>query len=145
MTGVQTCALPISLVALLGGEVHVGILGVDVVEAHVRSGRLRALGVTAAQRLAGMPELPTLAERGISGYEFSSWYGVLAPAATPAPVIDALNSHLVRALANPELAARLSRDGTRIVASTPAAFGAHLKAEIARWRGVVRAAGLRTD
>ncbi len=134
-----------ALIAILSGEADVGILGFDVVISHVRTGRLRALGMTGARRTPALPELPTIAEAGVPGYEFSSWYGVLAPAGTPSGIVNALHEHLVKAMRAPELAERLTRDGTDIVATSPAQFTAHIKAELARWSKVVAAAGLRAD
>lgn len=134
-----------ALIAILSGEADIGILGFDVVISHVRSGRLRALGMTGAKRSPALPDTPTIAEAGVAGYDFASWYGVLAPAGTPAGVVNALHEHLVKAMRAPELAERLVRDGTDIVATSPAQFAAHIKAELARWSKVVAAAGLRAD
>lgn len=134
-----------ALIAILSGEADIGILGFDVVISHVRSGRLRALGMAGAKRSPALPDTPTIAEAGVAGYDFASWYGVLAPAGTPAGVVNALHEHLVKAMRAPELAERLVRDGTDIVATSPAQFAAHIKAELARWSKVVAAAGLRAD
>jgi len=134
-----------ALIAILSGEADVGILGFDVVISHVRTGRLRALGMTGARRSPALPDVPTIAQAGVPGYEFASWYGVLAPAGTPAGVINALHEHLVKAMHAPELAERLARDGADIVATSPAQFAAHIKAELARWAKVIAAARLRAD
>ena len=134
-----------ALIAILSGEAEVGILGFDVVISHVRTGRLRALGMTGARRSPALPEVPTLAEAGVPGYEFASWYGVLVPAGTAAGVVTALYEHLAKAMRAPELAERLAREGTDIVATPPAQFAAHIKAELARWAKVVAATGLRAD
>ena len=93
-----------------------------------------------------MPDLPTVAEAGVPGYTFSTWYGVLAPAGTPAAIIRTLNDHIVKAVRGPELARRFSYEGAEAIASQPAEFAAHIKAELVRWEKVVRASeGLRAD
>lgn len=135
----------LALAALLGGETHFGFLGVMTVVQHVRTGRLRALGVTGPRRTPALPEVPTVAEAGIPGYEFESWYGVLAPAATPEIRVIALNGHLRNTLLAPDVVERLGKDGTEIIASSPQEFGQHLRAELAKWARVVKQAGLRPD
>ena len=112
---------------------------------HIKSGRLRSLAVTSAQRLTAMPELPTIAETGIAGYEVTNWYGVLAPAAIRRPVLDRLNRSIVDALRTPELTERFQRDGVEPLGSSPAEFQKHILDEIAKWERVVRAAGIQTD
>lgn len=134
-----------SLISILNGETDLGILGFDVVISQVRNGRLRALGITSTKRAPALPELPTIAEAGVQAYEFASWYGVLAPAGTPASIINALSEHIVKAMRAPDLAGRLTRDGTEIVASSPAQFASYIKTEIARWATVVKEAGLRAQ
>ncbi|HXF67108.1 MAG TPA: tripartite tricarboxylate transporter substrate binding protein [Burkholderiales bacterium] len=135
----------LALAALLGGETHLGFLGVMTVVQHVRTGRLRALGVTGPKRTPALPEVPTVAEAGVPGYEFTSWYGVLAPAATPEVRVIALNGHLRNTLLAPDVAERLGKDGAEIIASSPREFGRHLRAELAKWAKVVKQAGLRPD
>jgi tripartite-type tricarboxylate transporter receptor subunit TctC len=105
---------------------------------------LRALGISSAQRSSALPELPTLAQAGVPGYEFTTWYGVLAPAGTQADVINVLNDHIVRAVRSPELAQRFAYEGVEVVASSPAQLASHIKAELARWAKVVKESeGLR--
>jgi tripartite-type tricarboxylate transporter receptor subunit TctC len=109
---------------------------------HVKSGRLRALGVTTARRSKVFADLPTVAESGVPGYDTATWFGMLAPAGTPAAIISRLNAELVRTLKSPEVLKRLAPDGAEPVGSTPAQFGEHLAREIARWRKVVMDAGI---
>jgi tripartite-type tricarboxylate transporter receptor subunit TctC len=130
---------------MLGGETHVSFIGVLPAIPNVRSGRLRGLGVTGLKRSPALPELPTIAEGGLPGYEFSSWYGVLAPRAVPGPRVVALNGHLRNALQSAEMEERFSRAGAEIIASTPEAFGKHLRAELAKWARVVKEAGLKAE
>ncbi len=105
--------------------------------------RLIAVGTT--KRLAVLPDVPTVAESGVPGYEATQWYGILAPAATPRELVLRLNAEIVRALRQPAVRERLAADGTVPVGNTPEEFGAHIKAEIARWAPVVKASGARPE
>ena len=134
-----------ALAALLGGESQLSFLGVVAIVQHVKSGRLRGLGVTADKRSAALPEVPTIAEAGVPGYEFTSWYGALLPSATPENRVIALNGHLRNALRSPEMAERFAREGADIVASSPQEFAKHLRAELVKWGKVVRESGLKAE
>jgi len=134
-----------ALAAILGGEADLSFLGVVPVVPYVKAGKMRALGITSTRRSPILPALPTIAESGVPGYEFASWYGVLAPAGTPASIITALNTAIVKAMHTSDLAERISREGADIIASSPAQFDAHIKAELVRWAKVVKAAGLHAD
>ncbi len=112
---------------------------------HIKPGRLRPLAVTSPQRSPALPDLPSVAEAGIAGYEVTNWYGVLAPVATRKPVIDRLNRGIVEALRTPELTERLQKDGVEPIGSAPAEFQKHIHAEIAKWERVVAAAGIKAD
>jgi tripartite-type tricarboxylate transporter receptor subunit TctC len=130
---------------LIGGQVELAMTGAPAVMPHVKAGKLRALGVSSLQRMEGFPELPTIAESGVSGFEAIQWYGVVAPAGTPEPVIAKLNAEVNRALATPELKARLVAEGAEAAPTTPQAFGAFIAAEIERWRPVIQKAGLKAE
>jgi len=134
-----------ALIALLGGEVDFGVIGIEAVVPHMPSGKLRALAITGKTRSAMLPELPTVVEAGVPGYEFTSWNGVLAPAATPANTINLLNEQITRAIRAPDLAERFAKEGTEVIASTPAQFAAHIKSELQRWAKVVKEMGLKGD
>jgi tripartite-type tricarboxylate transporter receptor subunit TctC len=134
-----------ALIAILNGEVGVSFLSLVAVTGHVANGRMRALGLTSAKRSKVMPQLPTVAEQGVPGYEFGAWFGVYAPAATPAPVIKTLNDTITRALRDPAVAERFDKEGAEIFASSPDGLAKHLKAELALWARVVKSAGLRID
>lgn len=134
-----------ALAALLGGETQMSFLGVLAVVQHINTGRLRALGVTGRKRSPALAEVPTIAESGLPGYEFTSWYGVLAPRATPPELIAALNGHFRNALQGPEMAERFGRVGAEIVAGSPEEFGRYLRAELVKWARVVKEAGLKAD
>jgi tripartite-type tricarboxylate transporter receptor subunit TctC len=111
----------------------------------VRAGRLRALGVTSASRIAGVPDIPTIAEGGVPGYESLQWYGLVAPAATPREIIVRLNKEAVAILRSPDVTARLANDGGIVVASTPEEFGAYIRAETEKWAKVAKAAGIKPE
>lgn len=134
-----------ALIAILNGEAGVSFLSLVAVTGHVANGRMRALGVTSARRSKVMPNLPTIAEQGVTGYEFGAWFGIYAPAATPAPVIRALNDAITRALRDASVAERFDKEGAEIVGSSPDELAKHVKAELALWAKVVKSAGLRRD
>jgi tripartite-type tricarboxylate transporter receptor subunit TctC len=109
---------------------------------HIKAGRLRPLGVTSGKRSAAMPDLPTIAEAGVAGYEVTNWYGVLAPAKVPRPLVERLNRSIVEALRSPDLAERFRADGVELIGSAPADFHKHIQAEIRKWEKVVAAVGI---
>jgi tripartite-type tricarboxylate transporter receptor subunit TctC len=111
----------------------------------VKSGKLRALGVSTDKRNTALPEVPTVAEAGVPGFSFSGWYAVLAPAKTPKEIAAALNREIVALLQAPEIRERLAAEGSTVVASTPEALRAHLQRDIAKWQKVVKAANIRLD
>jgi tripartite-type tricarboxylate transporter receptor subunit TctC len=135
----------LALAALLGGETQVSFIGVMVAVAYANTGRMRMLGVTGRKRARALADLPTLAESGLPGYEFTSWYGVLAPRATPHDKVVALNGHFRNALLVPDTAERLTRMGFDIIGGTPENFGRHLRAELAKWAKVINATGLKAE
>ena len=100
---------------------------------------------TGARRLAALPELPTVAESGVPGYEVASWYGLLAPAQTPRAIVDRLNREVVAILRQPEVRDRLAADGAEAVGNSPEEFAAHIRRELARWAAVIKAAGIRPE
>jgi tripartite-type tricarboxylate transporter receptor subunit TctC len=134
-----------ALIAILNGEASVSFLSLIAVTGHMASGRMRALGITTAKRSKVTPQLPTIAEQGVAGYDFGAWFGVYAPVATPAPVIKTLNDTITRALRDPQVAERFDKEGAELVGGPPSVLAAHLKAELALWAKVVKSAGLRID
>ena len=130
-----------ALVSLVAGEVALTITGVPPLMPHVKSGRLRALGVSTTRRIPQLPEVPTLIEAGVPGYEVVQWYGLLAPARTPAPIVAQLNAEVVKALRTPEVRDRFSAEGADPIGSSPSEFRDYIKSEIARWRPIVQAFG----
>lgn len=127
---------------LIAGHVPVMMPNMLSAQPHIKSGRLRALGVTGTKRAPGADDIPTIAEAGVPGYEAVQWYGVLAPAGTPAAIIDKLHAGVVRALQNPDVRKRLNNDGAEAVGSSPAEFGAYIRAETEKWARVIKTAGI---
>lgn len=132
-----------ALASVLGGETDMTIPSLAAALPQIKAGRVRALAITSAERSPLVPELPTVAEAGVPEYVFTSWVGLLVPAATPADVVTALNGHLVKAIRSPDVASRFTADGTQLIAGTPQQFAAHLKAETPRWAKVVQASGIK--
>jgi tripartite-type tricarboxylate transporter receptor subunit TctC len=126
---------------VISGQLQLMFNGIPSSVPHLRSGRVRALAVTAAARSAVAPELPTIAEAGYPGAESTSWTGILVPAGTPDIVVERLNAALVKSLQYPDVMARLAADGALPVGNSPAAFGAYIKSEMAKWARVVKASG----
>jgi tripartite-type tricarboxylate transporter receptor subunit TctC len=133
------------IVDLLGGQVQVAFPTMVAGLVHARAGRLRALAVTSAQRSKAAPELPTMAEAGIPGYEATNWYGLVGPAKMPPAVVARLNSETARILALPEVRDRLSAQGMDPSALSPDAFAAYMASEIQKWARVIKAARVKTE
>ena len=131
-----------ALSALIAGEVQVSFTSAVIIP-HYKAGRLKTLAVTGAKRTPLAPELPTIAEAGVPGYEVSGWYGMVAPAKTPAAVIARLNTAINRAL--PELRERYANLGMDPAGGTAAGFDAHLKSERDKWAQVVKISGAKVD
>jgi tripartite-type tricarboxylate transporter receptor subunit TctC len=135
-----------SMQDLLGGQHRVAFDTVPAASPHVRSGKLRALAVSTAARIAGFPDVPTAQEAGLPGYVVTTWYGVFAPAGTPAPIVNRLHAEMVKAMRQPETRAKLEgigADGT--VSKSPEEFAALVRADTARYANIVKDIGLRID
>ena len=128
--------------AMLAGDVQVGFGTLFGVRPHLPTGRLRALAVTTGKRTPAAPELPTVSEAGVPGYEVDQWYGVLTSAKVPAPIVRKLNAAINEALKSPDVVKRFSADGSTPQGSTPEQFNAHIRSEIAKWRKLVKEAKL---
>ncbi len=133
------------LTDVLAGRVDMTFDSYTVYEEQIRSGRARALAVTSRTRLSSLPDIPTLAESGLAGYDVSNWLGVMAPANTPKAVIDTLNAALVRAMATPELRKQLIHLGIEPASSSPEEFAQLVRAEIPKWRTIVKQSGATLD
>ena len=130
---------------LLGGQVQLMFDNMPSSLPHIKAGKLRAIAVTSAKRSPALPDLPTIAEAGLPGYEASSWFGVLAPAGTPREIITRLNQTIVASLRTPAMNERLSSQGAEPVGNTPEQFASFIQAEIAKWAKVIKASGAKLD
>jgi tripartite-type tricarboxylate transporter receptor subunit TctC len=150
MTGIDMVHIPYkgsppALIDVIGGRVVLMCSTLAPAMPHVKTGKVRAYGVTGARRSAAAPDIPTIAESGVPGYEATAWQGVLAPARTPAEAVDRLNAELVRVLARPDVSRQLAEQGYEQVGGTPERFAAFIKSEIVKWSKVIKAAGLRIE
>jgi tripartite-type tricarboxylate transporter receptor subunit TctC len=150
MAGVEMVHVPYkglspALADLLSGQVQLMFSSVVAILPHIKAGKLRGLAVTGAKRLASLPELPTIAESGLPGYEASSWYGILAPAGTPRDIVMKLNAGLAKALEQPEVRNSLLAEGAEPVGGSPEAFAAHIRAEKERLGKLIRDAKIRLE
>jgi tripartite-type tricarboxylate transporter receptor subunit TctC len=131
--------------ALIAGEIQVMFAPIVAVLPQVKAGRLRALGVTSAKRSAAAPDLPTLAETGLTGYEISSWFGLFVPASTPAAVVDKLFKETNRVLKSPDVIERFAKEGAEPVGSTPAEFNNYVRTEFVKYNKVIKDNGIKAD
>jgi tripartite-type tricarboxylate transporter receptor subunit TctC len=150
MAGVKMTHVPYkgaaaSVIGMITGEAQLTFTTVLIALPHIKAGKLRPLAVATLARTPMLPDVPTVDESGLKGYESIAWYGLLAPAGTPGPVIDRLNTDLVRSLQAPEVRDNLQRQGTDIVASSPARFAQVIREDIAKWTKVVKATGVKAD
>ena len=134
-----------ALTAMLSGEVDFNFENTLIVLPHIKSGKVRPIAVTGAQRSKLMPELPTIAEDGLPGYSASGWYGMVAPAATPRDIVNRLNSEVVRILRMPDIIERLSGLGAEPAANTPEQFAAFIRTEIDKWARLVKSANMKAE
>lgn len=150
MAGVSLTHVPYkgggpALLAVLGGEVQLTFANLSAAMPHIKTGKVRVLGVTALSRSPALPDAPTVAESGVPGFQATAWVGFVAPAKTPAALIARVHADILAALAVPALKSQLAVQGLEIVGSSPKEFAAHIRDDIARWTRVIRAAGIRLD
>lgn len=132
-----------AVIGLMSGEVALMFAALPTAMPHIRSKRMRPLGVTTAMRSQSMPELPSIAEAGLKGYEATQWFGMLAPAGTPRPIIDMLHKEVTTALRSPDVGKFLVNEGAEVVANTPEQFGEYLRSETEKWSRVIKSAGIK--
>ncbi|MBX9812201.1 MAG: tripartite tricarboxylate transporter substrate binding protein [Burkholderiales bacterium] len=150
MTGTRFVHIPYkglspALTELLSGEVQLMFSSAVAMLPQVKAGKLRAIAMTGAKRSPAIPDIPTVAEAGVPGYETGSWYGIVAPAGTPKVAIDRLSTDVIAIVHSPDITGRLNDEAIIPVGSTPAEFTAHIKKELARWAQVIRQSGIHLD
>ena len=150
MAGIRMMHIPYkgtgpALIDLLAGQVQLTFANILSAKPYAQSGKLRALGVSSAKRSAGLPELVTIAEAGVPGYEVVSWYGWLAPAGTPQPIVQRLNAEINKMIRAPEVRDRIAANGAEPLGGAPEELGQRVSREIARWRKVVKEAQIRVE
>jgi tripartite-type tricarboxylate transporter receptor subunit TctC len=150
MAGIKTTEVnykstPQAVTALISGEVSIGFPATSSVIPYVKAGKLRALAVTSAHRSSMAPDIPTLAESGVPGYNVTSWYGLVVPAGTPKAIIARLHEAALSALKNPEVKTRFAKTDLELVGSTPDKFGAFIHSEVAKWAKVIKASGMQLE
>ncbi len=134
-----------ALVDLMGGQIDLYTTNISALDAYHRSGKVRALAVTSKKRAASLPDIPTVDESGVPGYELESWFGFMVPAGTPRPVIDRLHTAFVQAIAMPDVQKAMTDVGLVPTTSTPEEFGARLRTDIDKFSRVVKASGIKVD
>src|SRR5262245_29795453 len=150
MAGIKLVHVPYrgqspALLEVMAGHMHLMMSALMTALPQVRVNRVRALGVTGSKRTAIAPDIPTIAESGLPGYEVIQWYGVVAPAGTPRDIVTRLNAALVKALQDPEVKERYLRDGAETVGSTPEEFGALIASELKKWGKVIKEANIKAQ
>lgn len=134
-----------TFLATMSGEVGVAFTNISETSVHVNAKRLRALGVSSIRRSAALPDVPTIAESGLPGYEFVAWHGMLAPKGTPRAIVALLNEKLKATMASPDQSRRFEQRGLDVIASSPEEFSAHLKNELNKWGKVIKERGMRAE
>jgi len=145
MVDVRYPGQPQMIPDLASGQVHFGLLTAGLALPHIREGRIRALALSAPKRWSELPDVPTIAEAGFPDAMFLPWYGLVAPAGTPAPIVRRLSDEILAALANPEVAARLDKMGTQVTPASAGDFDALLRSEIERWSRVIKERNIRAE
>jgi tripartite-type tricarboxylate transporter receptor subunit TctC len=150
MTGVKMEHIPYkgsapALTDLMGGQVQVMFDNMPSALPHVKAGKLRAIAVTTLTRSPAMPDLPTIDEAGVKGFEAASWFGLLAPAGTSKEIVNRIQADVVKAMKTTDLTEKMAQQGAVAVGNTPDEFAAYIKAELAKWEKVVKASGARAD
>ena len=132
-------------VDIMGGNIQLAFTSIPASIGQIKTGRVRALGVTSAKRLPSLPDVRTIAEGGVPGYEVLNWYGVLAPAGVPRDIAGKLHAQIVKSIKTPEVAEAITRQGADPEVNTPEEFRAYLVSEVAKWRQVIKAAGMQPE
>src|SRR6185295_6365115 len=136
---------PPAIAGLLGGEVSLMFANLTDIGSQIKNGKVKALAVTTPKRAPSLPDLPTLSEAGLPGFEITSWFGLLAPAETPAPIVARLNAETNKVLGRPDVQATLGAQGLQLAPGSPEQFAAHIKSEIAKFSRIGKAAGIKAE
>ena len=136
---------PPAIAGLLGGEVSLMFANLTDIGSQIKNGKVKALAVTTPKRAPSLPDLPTLSEAGLPGFEITSWFGLLAPAGTPAPIVARLNAETNKVLGRPDVQATLGAQGLELAPGSPEQFAAHIKSEIAKFSRIGKAAGIKAE
>jgi len=150
MSGIDVLHIPYkgsppAIAGLLGGEVSLMFANLTDIGSQIRSGKVKALAVTVTKRASLLPEVPTMSEAGLPGFEIGSWFGLLAPAGTPAPIVSRLNAETVKVLGRADVQSTLGAQGLELVPGSPEQFSAHIKSEIAKFTRIAKAAGIKAE
>jgi tripartite-type tricarboxylate transporter receptor subunit TctC len=150
MAGIKVTHVPYkgggpNVTALLGGEIQITVASVPASLGHVKAGRMKALGLTSLRRSPVLPEVPTIAESAVPGYEAKNWYGMLAPAGVPKPIVAKLNKQINEILRAPDIAEAIAKQGADAEVGSSEEFGKYLQSEIAKWSKVIQAAGVQVQ
>ena len=150
MTGIDIVHVPYkgappAMIDLLAGQVALTFATAPSAVPHVKAGKLRALGVSTAQRITALPDVPTIAEAGVAGFESSGSNGLVAPAGLPAPIVERLSAAVIRIVKEPATSKYLSDQGADPLPMAPAEYGAYIKGEVAKWAKVVKMSGAKVD
>jgi len=132
-----------SIISQVAGEIAANFPSVPTAMPYVKAGRLRGIGVTTLRRVEVLPDVPSIAEAGLPGYEATQWFGLLAPAGTPRPIIDRLYQESSRALRSADMKERMTAEGLEVVGSTPEEFASYIRSETEKWTQVIKAAGIK--
>jgi tripartite-type tricarboxylate transporter receptor subunit TctC len=131
--------------SVIGGHVQMAFDAITTMASNVKAGQVRALGTSSAKRSTVLPDVPTIAEAGVPGYESTIWLGIMAPAGTPKPVVDKLNAEINKAIGRPEVKAAWDKQGAVALTMSPAEFDAYLRKDIEKWAQVVKSAGIKAE
>jgi tripartite-type tricarboxylate transporter receptor subunit TctC len=134
-----------SMIDVIGGHTKYLLSSLIQTTPHIKSGKLRALATSGSKRNPAMPDLPTIAEAGVPGYEAANWWGIVAPAGTPAPIVEKLHKEIVAVLSSDETKKRFATQGADVIQMSSAEFGAYIGSELAKWGKVVKEAGIKAQ
>jgi tripartite-type tricarboxylate transporter receptor subunit TctC len=134
-----------ALTDIIGGQVPVMFVNLTPAIGHIRAGKVRLLAVTTSKRWPSLPDTPTVAEAGVEGFETVAWFGLLAPAATPRPVIDKLHAEVTKVLAQADVRERIATTGSEVVGNTPQEFARRIQTDVDKWKKVAAAANIKAD